>query len=168
MNKVQSYIRELDSYNIYLDELYKYMGNVDTEEVDDDLTFLLETLYPEYKVYNNKKERMEQKEFREKLLKIYKSCVITGMTCIAELEACHIVPYSKDSHNNSVDNGLILKVNIHKTFDMGYWTINPDTMEICVKDHIDAGEIMEYKGRKVKLDCNDKLIANLRKRFVGF
>ncbi len=168
MNKVQLYIKELDSNNIYLDELYKYMGNVDMEEVDDDLTFLLETLYPEYKVYNNRKERMEQKEFREKLLKIYKSCVITGSKCLKELEACHIVPFSKDSHNNSVDNGLILKVNIHNTFDAGYWTINPDTMEICIKDNIDAGEIMDYKGKKVELKCNDKLIANLRKRFVGF
>ncbi len=169
MYKLQQYIKSQDEI-IYKDELYKKMkefGYDMVDELEDDLIFLLETLYQDYRVYNKKIERLKQKELRCELIKKYKKCmVIDDASCEAELEAAHIVPFCEDMNNNSVDNGLLLKVSIHKTFDKFYWTINPDTLVIEVKNNINAGEIMKYKGKKI--NCSESMIKNLRKRYSDY
>jgi len=166
MYKLQQYIKSQDEI-IYRNESYekiKEFGYDMVDELEDDLIFLLETLYPNYNIYNKKIERIKQKELRCELIKKYKKCmIIDDASCEAELEAAHIVPFCEDMNNNSIDNGLLLRSCIHKTFDKYYWTINPDTMMIEVKTNINAGEIMKYKGKKI--NCSDNMIVNLRKRY---
>ncbi len=166
MNKLEEYIKSQDNF-IYLNKINHTDYNYDSyDDLELDLYFLIETLYPNYKIYNNRQERLDQETFRKDLIKHYGKCVITGSTCIRELEAAHIIPFSEDNMNNSVYNGLLLKSNIHKTFDDYYWTINPDSLCIEIKPNINVGEIMSYNKMKVNID--NKLIPNLIVRYNEF
>ncbi|WP_225610227.1 HNH endonuclease [Pseudomonas sp. PDM19] len=63
--------------------------------------------------------RQGQPKFRKQLLAAYDGrCTVTGCDVEAVLEAAHIAPYlGKDS--NSVQNGLLLRADIHTLFDLG-------------------------------------------------
>ncbi|GGO65212.1 HNH endonuclease [Bowmanella pacifica] len=63
------------------------------------------------------KIRKKQNKFRESILRAYGGqCMVTGCTVIVVLEAAHIIPFS-ESPDNSLDNGLVLRADIHKLFD---------------------------------------------------
>ena len=168
MNKLEEYIKAQDNF-IYLNQInYKDFDYDSYDELELDLSFLIETLYPDYKVYNNRQQRLDQESFRKDLIKHYGKCIITGSTCIRELEAAHIIPFCDDNMNNNIYNGLLLKSNIHKTFDDYYWTINPYSLCIEIKENINAGEIIFYKGQKVNIKINNKILDNLNKRYNDF
>lgn len=155
---------------------YSYFGYENSDEMQLDLDFLIDTLYPNYTINYEpmtyiQETRPDQDPFRQKLIQKYGMCIVTNETCIDELEACHIVPHSEDKHNSLVTNGLLLKANIHKTFDKHKWTINPNTLMIEIKNATEknAGEMLKYQGMKVNLDpCDKILINNLHKRYQSF
>lgn len=68
--------------------------------------------------------RRGQRAFRRKLLKAYgKVCAVTGCKITELLEAAHISPYRGD-HTNKVNNGLLLRADVHTLFDLGLLWIN--------------------------------------------
>lgn len=76
--------------------------------------------------------RQGQPEFRNTLLKAYdQTCAMTGCKVIAVLEAAHIMPY-KGSHTNHVQNGMLLRSDVHSLFDLGIIKVDPDTYRIMV------------------------------------
>ena len=151
---------------IYLNDIDYTLFNYDNyDDFEMDLYFLIETLYSDYKIFKNKQDRIEQEQFRRDLINKYRKCIITGSSCLTELEAAHIVNFRDDNTNNTIDNGLLLKSNIHKTFDDNLWAINPISLLIEVKENIDAGEIMNYNGQKINIILNDKILINLKKRY---
>lgn len=69
--------------------------------------------------------RRGQGHFRAQLLKAYgRRCCITGYDVEAVLEAAHIAPY-KGLHTNRVDNGLLLRADLHTLFDLDRLTLLP-------------------------------------------
>ncbi len=156
--------------SIYLEDIdYNLLNYGSYDDFELDLYFLIETLYSNYKIFKNKQERVEQEKFRRDLINKYRKCIITGSTCLTELEAAHIVNFrdgkSSDGINN-IDNGLLLKSNIHKTFDDNLWTINPKTLIIEVKENVDVGEIKNYAGQKINISgLNNTILNNLKKRY---
>lgn len=78
--------------------------------------------------------RRGQKGFRTKLLRAYqKKCVVTGCTVVDILEAAHIVPY-KGAHTHRVDNGLLLRSDIHTLFDLGLiWVSQQRRLQLHAK-----------------------------------
>lgn len=63
-------------------------------------------------------QRRGQSKFRQGLLKAYGgTCAITGCNAVEVLEAAHIVPYRGD-HTNPVNNGLLLRADLHTLFDL--------------------------------------------------
>ncbi|WP_421569026.1 HNH endonuclease [Stenotrophomonas sp. PD6] len=78
--------------------------------------------------------RRGQKGFRTKLLKAYGNrCAVTGCAVVDILEAAHIVPY-KGEHTHRVDNGLLLRADIHTLFDLGLIWISPQrTLQLDMK-----------------------------------
>ncbi|PRH81244.1 HNH endonuclease [Arenimonas caeni] len=71
-------------------------------------------------------QRQGQGAFRAKLLEAYDSCcTISGCNAVAVLEAAHIVPY-RGEHTHRVDNGLLLRSDLHTLFDLGLLWINQD------------------------------------------
>jgi len=67
--------------------------------------------------------RRGQPAFRATLLRLYGSCMITDCSDSQVLEACHIIPYSI-SNDNSAENGLLLRADIHTLFDLKLITID--------------------------------------------
>jgi hypothetical protein len=181
MDVLEQYIRdECRNGLIFFENLdYSYFEYENIEEMEYDLEFLIDAFFQNHKIININDDpskyqqdiRPNQGTFRNHLIEKYNKCLITGSKCLFELEACHIIPYAEDKHNFLVSNGLLLKSNIHKTFDKYLWTINPDTFMIEIKqnDTIDIGEITNYNGVYVDLDKNDRmLINNLQKRYKTF
>jgi len=53
------------------------------------------------------------------------ACAITHEHSSPVLEAAHILPYSRGGEHR-VDNGILLRRDIHRLFDLGYVTVTPD------------------------------------------
>lgn len=72
--------------------------------------------------------RLGQGTFRVAVTDAYsRSCAVTGEHSLPALEAAHIQPYSKDG-THQISNGLLLRSDIHRLFDLGYVTV---TTEYC-------------------------------------
>ena len=69
--------------------------------------------------------RLGQGGFRMKITSIYGKCAVSGEHSIPVLEAAHIKPYSV-SGSHDIQNGVLLRSDIHKLYDRGYVTIDPD------------------------------------------
>jgi putative restriction endonuclease len=54
----------------------------------------------------------------------YRRCAITGEKTLPVLEAAHIKPFAKGGEHR-VSNGLLLRSDLHKLFDVGYMTVTP-------------------------------------------
>jgi len=70
--------------------------------------------------------RLGQGAFRVLVTDFYnRRCAITGERTLPVLEAAHIKPFAK-SGPHRIDNGLLLRSDLHKLFDLGYLTITND------------------------------------------
>lgn len=71
------------------------------------------------------RRRLGQGAFRVLVSDAYgRRCAITGEKTFPVLEAAHIQPVSRGGEHR-VDNGLLLRSDIHKLFDLGYVTVSP-------------------------------------------
>ena len=96
------------------------------------------------------KKRKGQSEFRNKVLKAYDyRCAVTGETCIEVLQAAHIQPYINEQSNH-VQNGICLRIDIHKLFDEGLITINDD-YKIIVSPLLNNSPYKTLNGVKINL-----------------
>jgi len=69
--------------------------------------------------------RLGQGAFRVLVTDAYqRACAITGEHSLPALEAAHIKPYN-ESGPHAVNNGLLLRSDLHRLFDRGYITITP-------------------------------------------
>lgn len=70
--------------------------------------------------------REGQGTFRVRLLSAYGSaCAVTREHSLPVLEAAHIQPYLGPASNH-VQNGVVLRTDLHRLYDQGYVTITPD------------------------------------------
>lgn len=70
--------------------------------------------------------RLGQGAFRVLVTDAYgRHCAVTGERTLPALEAAHIKPYS-DSGPHALQNGLLLRSDLHRLFDRGYVTVDPD------------------------------------------
>lgn len=84
--------------------------------------------------------RKGQSRFRKALHTLYGSrCAFTGTDEETVLEACHIISHAKTG-NNSLDNGLLLRSDIHVLFDEHLMTLANDGQHILVHKDVTAPE----------------------------
>ncbi len=70
--------------------------------------------------------RLGQGSFRVVVTDAYeRRCALTNERTLPALDAAHIKPYS-DSGGHRVENGLLLRRDLHALFDRGYVTVTPD------------------------------------------
>jgi putative restriction endonuclease len=80
--------------------------------------------------------RLGQGLFRVMVKEAYsRKCAMTGERTLPVLEAGHIKPYSLVMRHE-VSNGLLLRADLHKLFDEGYITVDPQDRRIVVSKRI--------------------------------
>ena len=112
--------------------------------------------------------RVGQQGFRALILdNFYLKCAISGSEEQALLEAAHIIPY-KGQQSNVLQNGLCLRVDIHRLFDRFLISIEPQTLEIVVSDKVRDTYYKSFAG--IKLGCSKVSVSKslLKKHFYQF
>jgi putative restriction endonuclease len=86
--------------------------------------------------------RLGQGSFRVLVTDAYnRRCALTGSPVLHVLDAAHIKPHGHDGPS-VVNNGILLRQDIHTLFDKGYITVTPDHhVEVSrrIKDEFDNG-----------------------------
>lgn len=98
--------------------------------------------------------RRGQKMFREKLLRAYGyQCAVTGCKVLDILEAAHIFPYYGDKTDH-IQNGLVLRSDIHTLFDCGLLTIDANNMSIVMSNRVSDPYYRSMAGKIINLPDN--------------
>jgi putative restriction endonuclease len=72
------------------------------------------------------RSRLGQGAFRVLVTDAYqRRCAVTGERTLPVLEAAHIRPYAERGPHR-VSNGILLRSDLHKLFDLGYMTVTPE------------------------------------------
>jgi putative restriction endonuclease len=96
-------------------------------------------------------QRQGQGQFRSELLTAYDAqCSVSGCTVREVLEAAHIIPY-KGAETNNVQNGVLLRADLHTLFDLGLITINAETHCIVISPKLSGTMYAEFEGKKIRL-----------------
>jgi hypothetical protein len=93
--------------------------------------------------------RRNQRLFRKNLITLYDGqCAISGWTPTEVLEAAHIVGHSKSGVNNA-NNGILLRADLHRLFDLNLIKINPKTYKVEVSESLEKSKYMKLNGKKI-------------------
>jgi hypothetical protein len=94
--------------------------------------------------------RRGQAKFRAALLQTYGGrCVISDCDVVDVLEAAHIKPYLGD-HTNIVQNGLLLRADLHTLFDLGLLSIEPGSRTVRLDVSLQGSEYWVFQGRAMR------------------
>lgn len=89
------------------------------------------------------RHRLGQGTFRALVTDNYqRRCAVTGEKALPVLDAAHIRPLAEGGRHD-LDNGLLLRTDVHRLFDKGYVTVTPDGRFLVsrrLKDDFDNGE----------------------------
>lgn len=89
------------------------------------------------------RQRLGQGAFRVLVTDVYqRHCAVTGEKTLPVLDAAHIKPVGQGGRNR-VDNGILMRTDIHRLYDRGYVTVTPDHRFLVsrkLKDDFDNGE----------------------------
>ena len=113
--------------------------------------------------------RLGQGAFRVVVTEIYhRKCSITGEKTLPVLDAAHIKPFSENGPN-VLQNGILLRTDIHTLYDKGYVTINEDyQIEVSKRLNEDFGNgktYYAYHGKKL-FNIPDKQIDLPAKEYL--
>lgn len=95
--------------------------------------------------------RQGQSAFRAALLAAYQgTCAATGCDVVEALEAAHIVPYLGPDTNH-VNNGLLLRGDIHTLFDLSLMALNPSDYRLLVSKRLKGRCYQLLAGQVIRL-----------------
>lgn len=90
--------------------------------------------------------RKGQAKFKKILLDAYNNtCTVTGGTALPTLQGAHIIDY-RGEQSNIVQNGLLLRADIHLLYDKMLLSIEPDTHSILISETLVGTEYEEMFG----------------------
>jgi HNH endonuclease len=104
--------------------------------------------------------RLGQGSFRVLVTDAYeRRCAVTSERVLPVLEAAHIRPYAAGGAHR-VDNGLLLRSDLHTLFDRGYVTVTP-TLQLEVgrrirEDFENGRDYYALHGRTLRAPVNDQ------------
>lgn len=100
--------------------------------------------------------RRGQARFRSLLIDRYgPKCMITGCELLDLLEGAHIKPYRGDE-DNSAQNGLLLRADIHTMFDLYLLGINPTTLTIRLHPKVMKSDYAHLDGKQLGLSSSKR------------
>jgi hypothetical protein len=96
-------------------------------------------------------QRQGQPEFRQKLLRAYgNKCAISGCDVEPALEAAHIMKY-RGPKTNHVQNGILLRADLHVLFDLRLLTINTRGMKVMLHHSLRSSYCAQFHGKPMNL-----------------
>ena len=102
----------------------------------------------------------ENELFRKDLFKAYEGhCAVTGFDTNEVLQAAHILDY-RGTQSNIVENGILLRSDIHLLFDSYLLGINPASMSLEASPRISDGQYADLDGKKLFLPKEKALRPN--------
>lgn len=82
--------------------------------------------------------RLGQNAFKALVQEAYgRRCAVTGDRIVPVLQAAHIRPVT-DQGENRIDNGLLLRSDVHTLFDRGYLSVDPAKKTLMVSKRLRA------------------------------
>jgi hypothetical protein len=107
--------------------------------------------------------RLGQPAFRQELLGRFGStCAITGTCPPAALEAAHLYSYAKLGEHHE-HGGLLLRRDLHRLFDAGQVSIDPDHLTVAVADELRSyPDYWRLHGRPLHVRVGEEERAWLR------
>jgi len=101
------------------------------------------------------RERPGQAKFRRELRLVYKHrCCLTGCTVTEALEGAHIDPY-QSTESDHIQNGLLLRSDIHKLFDSHLIGIDPTNHTVYVAKRVrETTDYQSLHGAEINLPTN--------------
>ncbi len=116
-------------------------------------------------------QRLGQTEFREQLMAAYACrCAITGCDVPEALQAAHILPYL-GPQSNVVQNGLLLRADVHNLFDSYLLSVEPDTLVVYLAPVLRHSVYAKFHGTVIRCPDDEKARpgrALLRRHFASF
>lgn len=126
-------------YKFYLDELFDvgvvsnltnasiFSSDIESDEV---IKALRQSALPSFierqRTFINVLSRPNQAKFRKSILNAFNNrCLLSGESISEILEAAHIIPVTRGGSDER-DNGLCLRIDIHRLFDSGNIRLKPD------------------------------------------
>lgn len=108
--------------------------------------------------------RPNQAEFRRGVIKRFKGrCALTGCRVLEAMEAAHILPVA-DNGSDEARNGILLRRDVHRLFDLDLITISPKNGNVKVDSEIYA----EYRAQvEASVDLKMLDIEMLKLRYSG-
>jgi hypothetical protein len=104
--------------------------------------------------------RRGQADFRAKLIEAYNGrCAMTGCDAVDALEAAHIIAY-RGATTNTIENGLLLRADIHTLFDLGLIAVDTATMCILVSPRLSTTQYRSLSGRRLQLPSEEHVQPN--------
>jgi len=99
--------------------------------------------------------RRGQPAFRASLIDAYGGrCAISGCRVHAVLEAAHIMPYKGD-HTNHVQNGILLRTDLHTLFDLNLLSIDSVKYTVQMSPAMLDTEYAAFVGQKLHLPAEE-------------
>lgn len=114
--------------------------------------------------------RLGQGSFKIMVQDAYRrKCAVTGEKALPVLQAAHIRPYAEGGEHR-VDNGLLLRSDLHILFDKGYVTVTPEyRMEVSKRLRTDFDNGEEYLARHgSRIWVPDSLTARPKQEFLAW
>ena len=95
--------------------------------------------------------RRGQASFRSGLARRYgRACMVTGCTLFEIVEAAHIWPY-RGAGDNHLDNGLLLRADVHTLFDLNLVAVNPQRLTMKFHPRVIADGYAQFEGVSVRV-----------------
>lgn len=143
-----------ENFNIKNKDLFEVLVNINLWTNDILLT-------------DTKSTRTKQEQFRNDIIKRDNKCVISQQYDENECEACHIISV-KDGGTYDINNGLLINLIHHKTFDKNLWCINPETLtiDILTNDRKIVGSIIDYNDKIININPNNIMKLYLKQRWT--
>jgi len=112
-------------------------------------------------------EKLRESRFRQALLERDGICAVTGIYIPSILDGAHLFPL-RNRYDNDPANGLLLRKDIHKLFDIDLIGIHPETYQVFVNPQLYETIYWELDGVPLQIDGAMLLPEALRWRWFNF
>jgi len=148
---------KIDSSNKMLDEINKLIHSYENSATVQEQFNVTSLVDARERILSSIVQRRGQTSFRQDLLYVYESkCAISNCNVPEALEASHIIPYL-GQETNKIQNGILLRADIHTLFDLRLITIDEQKYSVLVSSKLKNTYYSQYEGRIINLPSKIEL-----------